>query len=291
MLMGDETQAEAWAILGGGDSAAQRLRDEFAEAAGVSASASPGTQAAAPGAVSTALAAADIAAAVERKPDEIEWLQITEALCTEVCTVADTTGSLMLHRLAAKRAPLKTIQAALDAFPEALHERTAAGNLAYDLAVSAGAEPAVVDKLFIGHLQAMGELDELSSLLRNEGGDRGLSQQAQVILADAAKSRARLCEIDSAEAKRLGLSIVDRRLLGELIETSNNLARVRHKLATTAEDSKADDGPELPLELALKHQAPGVVVTRLLEEQPMAHGTKVEGASSSHAHKTFTSLP
>ena len=36
-------------------------------------------------------------------------------------------------------------------------------------------------------------------------------------------------------------------------------------------------GPELPLELALKHQAPGVVVARLMEEQPSAHGTTVEG--------------
>ena len=281
----DETQAEAWAILGGGESTAQRLRDEFAEAAGLvdGGAAATAAAAAAPSGTEVAvLQQQDVVVAVERKPDEIEWPLITRSLCTEVCTVPDASGSLTLHRLAAKRAPLQTVQRCLDVFPEALHERTAAGNLAYDLAVAAGAEPAVVDKLFVGHLQAMGELDELKSVLKNEGGEeRGLSHQAQQVLAATAKSRARLCEIDSVEAKRLGLSIVDRRLLSELIAGSRNLRRVqeRHGLAADSADpaDSEPDGPELPLELALKHQAPGVVVARLLEEQPDAHGTAVEG--------------
>lgn len=272
----EETQAEAeaWSVLAGGNSTAQRLRDDFAQAAGLP-EPEPEPELAA-GTELAVLAPRAVGAAVERTPDEIDWPLVTRSLSAELCTAPDATGSLMLHRLAAKRAPLQTVQAALEAFPEALHERTAAGNLAYDLAVAAGAEPAVVDTLFIGHLQAMGELDELKSVLRDEGGERGLSRQAQEVLASAAKSRARLCEIDSDAAKKLGLSIVDRRLLGELISGSRNLRRVQQKQAMAVAPGAAR--PELPLELALKHRAPGVVVTRLMEEQPAAHGTSVEGA-------------
>ena len=280
---GEESQAEAWTVLGGGHSTAQRLRDDFAQASGLPVAANRrelgATNAAADTAV-VALAPGDVVSAVEKKPDEIDWPLVTRSLSTELCKSPDSTGSLMLHRLAAKRAPLSAIQAALEAFPEALHERTGAGNLAYDLAVAAGADAAVVDKLFVGHLKAMGELDELKSVLENEGGELGLSHQAQAILANAAKSRARLCEIDSESAKKLGLGIVDRRLLGELISGSRNLRRVQEKQAVVGSPATASadcTGPELPLELALKHQAPGVVVARLIEEQPSAHGTTVEG--------------
>ena len=283
--MAGGTDDEAWAILGGADSTVQRLRDEFA-AAGLE----PQAGAAASTAVVIIMAPKDVAAAVERKPDEIEWPAVTASLCTEVCVAADASGSYMLHRLAAKRAPLEAVLAALDAFPEAIHERTPAGNLAYDLAVAAGAQPAVVDKLFIGHLQAMGELTALKDLLEREGGqERGLGDKAQRVLADTAKSRARLCEIDSLGAKKLGLSIVDRRLVCELIAGSPTLLRIQAKQAEAAAAAAAAaeggelmtvvqaDGPELPLELALKHQAPGVVVSRLLEEQPDSHGARSEG--------------
>ena len=280
-------ESEAWAIMGGADSTVQRLRDEFAEAAGLPTA----EQEPQPGAVaSTAvanMAPKDVTMAVERKPDEIEWRAVTASLCTEVCVTADASGSYMIHRLAAKRAPLETVLAALEAFPEAIHERTAAGNLAYDLAVAAGAQPAVVDKLFIGHLQAMGELTALKDLLEREGGqERGLSEKAQRVLADTAKSRANLCVIDSLGAKKLGLSIMDRRLVCELISGSPTLVRIQAKqaeAAAAAQDGtvvvavRGAEGPDLSLELALKHQAPGVVVSRLLEEQPDSHGTRSEG--------------
>ena len=287
----EEAQAEAWSVLAGGNSVAQRLRDDFARAAELP---EPEPEPKGPaGAALVVLAPRDVGAAVERKPDEIDWPLVTRSLSSELCTAPDATGSLMLHRLAAKRAPLQTVQAALDAFPEALHERTAAGNLAYDLAVAAGAEPAVVDKLFVGHLQAIGELDELKSVLRDEGGERGLSRQAQEVLASAAKSRARLCAIDSNAAKKLGLSIVDRRLLGELISGSQNLRRVQEKQAMAAAPRAASaelSGLELPLELALKHQAPGVVISRLMEEQPTAHGTTVEGVLRTRSLPSLASL-
>lgn len=274
----EETEAEAWGVLAGGSSTAQRLRDDFAEAVGLEPEPEPEpAPTSAAGTELVVLAPRDVEAAVERKPEEIDWPLVTRSLSPALCTAPNATGSLMLHRLAAKRAPLRTVQAALEAFPEALHERTPAGNLAYDLAVAAGAEPAVVDRLFIGHLQAMGELDELKNVLRDEGGERGLSHQAQEVLASVAKSRARLCEIDSDAAKKLGLSIVDRRLLGELISGSRNLRRVQEKQAMTVAPGAELTGPELPLELALKHRAPGEVVTRLMEEQPAAHGTSVEG--------------